>query len=183
VLLVAALAQPLAADVRTGQVLRRADTRELVRAYLERTLRPQARVVIEPASPLRFFRRRYVQGFAAPPRTPGELNAGVPSRFIAQLSPARIAAYRAAGYCTVVKMSLVAERARIQRVPAALAYYRALDREARVVFRASPYRPGAAPVPFDFDISTHLYYPSAYERPGPEVTVYRLDDCRQGYGR
>ena len=40
--------------------------------------------------------------------------------------------------------------------------------------------PGARPVPFDFDFSTHLYYPGAYQRPGPDVTIYRLRGCGPG---
>ena len=35
---------------------------------------------------------------------------------------------------------------------------------------------------FDFDQSTHLYYPAVYHRPGPEVRVYRLNRCVQGVG-
>ena len=59
------------------------------------------------------------------------------------------------------------------RAPHAVAYYRALARAGEVVYRASPYRPGARPVAFNFDWSFD-YYPLSYARPGPEVTVYRL---------
>ena len=45
----------------------------------------------------------------------------------------------------------------------------------------SPYKPGADPVPFNFDLS-YNYYPGAYERPGPTVRIYRLRDCQQAYG-
>jgi hypothetical protein len=38
-------------------------------------------------------------------------------------------------------------------------------------------------VPFDFDRSTHLYYDRGFERSGPEVTLHRLRDCREGHGR
>ena len=41
------------------------------------------------------------------------------------------------------------------------------------MFRASPYAPGAKPVKFDFDWSFD-YYPLAYHRPGPVMTIYRL---------
>jgi hypothetical protein len=58
-------------------------------------------------------------------------------------------------------------------VPQAIAYYRALARDGEVVFRASPYASGAGPVAFNFDWSFD-YYPLAYHRPGPEMTVYRL---------
>ena len=38
-----------------------------------------------------------------------------------------------------------------------------------------------APPGFSFDLS-YSYYSPAYERPGPEVRVYRLQDCVQRYG-
>jgi hypothetical protein len=81
-----------------------------------------------------------------------------------------------------VTMSLIRDRAIRGGNAEIAAYYRRLDRESRVVFRASPYRRGARPVPFDFDFSTHLYEPAAYERPGPDIAVHRLSDCRQGTG-
>jgi hypothetical protein len=58
-------------------------------------------------------------------------------------------------------------------VPNALRYYDELRRRGRVVFRATPYDDGARTVPFSFDFSFN-YHPLAYERPGPEIVVYRL---------
>jgi hypothetical protein len=58
-------------------------------------------------------------------------------------------------------------------VPQAIAYYSELARRAQVAYRVSPYSPGQGPVPFGFDWSFD-YYPLAYERPGPQVSVYRL---------
>jgi hypothetical protein len=150
-----------------------------MRSYLERTLPAKANVVVEPAIPLGFFGGRFTEGFGPPPKT--EANRyGTPTRFIRELRPARIDRYRAAGFCVVVVMSDIRERAAGRRK--AVAYYDRLARESEVVFRASPFRAGADPVAFDFDQSTHLYYPRAFERPGPSVTVYRLDRCREGAG-
>jgi hypothetical protein len=171
------LAQPVIADVRTGTVLDREDTRELTRDFMAGRLPAGTRVVVEPAVPIGFFGGRYTEGFGPPPKTPRN-QAGSPTRFIRSLSARRVDRYRRAGYCVVVVMSLVRDRALAGGRPAVAAYYRRLARESRVLFHVSPYRPGARPVPFDFDFSTHLYYPRAYERPGPEVTVYRLDHCR-----
>ncbi len=47
------------------------------------------------------------------------------------------------------------------------------------MFRASPYARGAGAVAFGFDWSFD-YYPLAYERPGPYMTVYRLRGGRCG---
>lgn len=176
----AVVAQPLLADLRTGRAFGRPDTRELAREHLLRTLPPDARVVVEPGVPRRFFDGRLTVGFKAPPRR--LVSGGTPQRFILSLEPPRIDAYRRAGYCTVVVLSTVRDRAAGDGVAPALAYYRRLESESRVVFRASPFRAGAAPPGFNFDWSTHLYYPRAYERPGPEVVVRRLDRCRQAAG-
>ena len=54
-----------------------------------------------------------------------------------------------------------------------MAYYRALAAQGEVVYRDSPYHRGARPVAFGFDWSFN-YYPLAYYRPGPYMTVYRL---------
>jgi hypothetical protein len=50
------LAQPLAADVRSGIVLGRDDTRQQVRDYLSREFAPELRVSVEPAVPGRWYR-------------------------------------------------------------------------------------------------------------------------------
>ena len=179
-LLAVVLAQPLAADIRTARLFGNDDTRQMTRDYLLSTLPHNARVVVEPAVPPRYFDGRLTLGFRAPPRA--LVSGGTPQRFILSLEPSRIDAYRRAGYCTVLTFSTVAGRALQDRVEPAIAYYRRLERESRVVFRASPYRPEAERPPFHFDWSTHLFQPAAFVRPGPEIVVRRLDDCRQGVG-
>ncbi|HWT22159.1 MAG TPA: glycosyltransferase family 39 protein, partial [Solirubrobacteraceae bacterium] len=179
-LLAAVMAQPIAADLRTGNLLNRDDTRVLARQFLFDTLPHRARIVVEPSAPRGFFHGRVVRGFKAPPT---ELVAGgTPQRFILMLEPSLIEKYRQAGYCTVITFSAVRGRAEMDRVPLALAYYRKLMRESTLVFAADPYEEGAKAPPFDFDQSTHLYYPGVFHRPGPEVRVYRLDACEQGVG-
>jgi len=61
--------------------------------------------------------------------------------------------------------------------PGPAAYYRALEERAEVAFHASSYRPGEGPVPFNFDWASNLY-PFAFERPGGDVTIYRLQGGR-----
>jgi hypothetical protein len=177
VLIAAVIAQPVAADLHTARVMGRTDTRQMARDFLFARLAPGERIVVEPAFPVGYFGRRFEVGFGPPPKTP-TFQAGSVGRFIVSLRPRRIDRYRRAGHCTVVSTSDVRDRARARRDPNIEAYYRRLARESRVLFRASPYRRGAAPVPFDFDLSTHLYEPRAYERPGPLVTIHRLRDCR-----
>jgi tetratricopeptide (TPR) repeat protein len=89
--------------------------------------------------------------------------------------------YRRFGYCLVVTFGVVRERALETGDPDVRAYYRRLERESSVLRRFSPYDRGAKPVPFNFDLSFN-YYPTAYHRPGPVATVYRLRHCTQRYG-
>jgi hypothetical protein len=91
------------------------------------------------------------------------------------LYPALIDRYVERGYCWVVVGSTQRGRADAQPavVPRAIEYYRALERRSTLAYEASPYRPGAGPVKFNFDW-TFDYYPLAYDRPGPVMQVYRL---------
>ena len=85
--------------------------------------------------------------------------------------------YARAGYCHVVTGSTQYGRALTEpdEVPQAIRYYDELERRADVVYRVSPR--GEAPVRrFSFDFSFNSY-PLDYERPGPEIVIYRLRDC------
>jgi hypothetical protein len=103
------------------------------------------------------------------------------SAYHAVLRPSVIDDYRLYGYCLVMTVNVVRDRALETGDPQARAYYERLERDAELVREFSPYKPGADPVPFSFDLS-YNYYPRAYERPGPTVRIYRLRDCDQGYG-
>jgi hypothetical protein len=183
-LVLIAIAQPLAADARSAAVLGKTDTRQIARTWLVDNNPSALRVVIEPAVPARYYRQQgrgglqgrkaFVRGFA---KHQAETRVQYPSL----LKPEYIDAYRKAGFCLVMTMSLIEGRAVNAKLPAALAYYDRLRRESDVVFHVSPYKPGAKPPRFDFDFS-YNYYPSAFHRPGPEVTIYKLHDCKQGFG-
>jgi dolichyl-phosphate-mannose-protein mannosyltransferase len=206
----AVLAQPLAADIRSARALGREDTLNQARAFLDDRFAPGLRVSIEPAVPGRYFRSNpegtppawlsrceQREGWTEPGwsyvaqdgrrvceqykpglfvRPDGGVRA---SAYGSVLGPEVIDDLRLYGYCHVMTVNVVRERA--ERNPQARAYYERLERESRLLREFSPYREGADPVPFDFDLSYNLY-PSAYERPGPTVRVYRLDDCEQAYG-
>jgi 4-amino-4-deoxy-L-arabinose transferase-like glycosyltransferase len=206
------LIQPLAADVRSAQVLGREDTLSQARAWLDERYPPELRVAVEPAVPGRWFRStpegrnppwlsrcsrrddwtepgwayagedgrrmcvQYKPGLFA--RPDGGVRA---SAFHTVLSPEVIDDLRLYGYCLVMTVNTVRERALETGDPEARAYYERLARESRVVAEFSPYDAGADPVPFSFDLSYNSY-PPEYERPGPTVRIHRLDDCRQAYG-
>lgn len=189
-LIVAVVAQPLVADLRTGALLRNDDTREIARRFMLEQLPSGTRMVVDPAIrkaydlPLlgilpREGEPRFRTGFGAPPkpRLTDRPAPGRTTRFIEDLEPERIDRYRAAGYCVVVTYDWMRERARISGLDEGVAYFDRLEREATVIFRADPYDEGEGPVEFDFDQSTHLYHPAEFERPGPEVVIYKLDRC------
>jgi hypothetical protein len=179
-----AVAQGLLADVRSARVLGREDTRQIARQWLVDHYPSSLRAVIEPAVPARYYRRQgrgglhglkaFVRGFA-------KHQAETRVQYPALLKPSYIESYRRAGFCVVMTMSLIRGRAENAKLPKALSYYDELARQSKVVYHLSPYKQGAKPVRFDFDYS-YNYYPSAFERPGPEITIYRLRNCKQKYG-
>jgi 4-amino-4-deoxy-L-arabinose transferase-like glycosyltransferase len=187
------LIQPLAADVRTMQVLGREDTRQIARDWLVSHFPQSLRIVIEPAVQTDYFllppgertgARQFVQGFVRDLRRQQKIDAplGADTTYAATLTPSNIDDYRSAGFCLVMTNSLTRGRAENAHVPKALAYYRRLERESTHLLHLSPFKPGRAPVPLHFDFS-YNYYPTAYERPGGIVDVYRLKDCKQQEGR
>jgi len=103
------------------------------------------------------------------------------SAYHAVLGPQVIDDYRLYGYCLVMTVNVVRDRALESGDRRARAYYARLERDSELVREFSPYKKGADPVPFSFDLS-YNYYPGAYERPGPTVRIYRLRDCEQAYG-
>jgi Dolichyl-phosphate-mannose-protein mannosyltransferase len=204
------LAQPLLADVRSARALGREDTLNQARDFLDEHFPPELRVSIEPAVPGRYFRSNPEgtpppwlsrceerEGWTEPGwsyvaengrRVCAQYKPGLfvrpdggvrASAYGAVLSPSVVDDLRLYGYCHVMTVNVVRERA--ERRPQARAYYARLERESTLVREFSPYGEDAEPVPFDFDLSYNLY-PSAYERPGPTVRIYRLDDCEQAYG-
>ncbi|HWX96714.1 MAG TPA: glycosyltransferase family 39 protein [Solirubrobacteraceae bacterium] len=197
VLAVAALCgQGLLYSVHSSLVLSRADTRNLTRAWMVGHVPAGSRIVVEPVVPNgwvadigagtpggepRWLKYPSLRAVVSPTsgRPEGEGRKVRPEDYERTLSPALIAYYEQHGYCWVVSGSTQSGRALAdpRAVPQAIAYYRALARQARAVYRVSPYRSGQGPVPFGFDWSFD-YYPLAYERPGPQMVVYRLSGGR-----
>jgi hypothetical protein len=200
VLVAGTLAQGLAHSVHAGLVLSRADTRSLTRAWMLGHIPAHARIVVEPVSPNEWANeaRAGTSTASNPPRwrkypsevsrvsasgalEPNTLRKVGIEEYERTLAPALIGYYVSNGYCWVVSGSTQSGRAFADpaAVPHAIAYYRALAAQGEVVYRSSPYEPGQGPVAFGFDWSFD-YYPLAYERPGPQMTIYRLHGGRCG---
>jgi hypothetical protein len=188
VLATALLAQGLVYSVHSGAVLARADTRTRTREWMLAHIPAGAPIVVEPVSPNGWGTRwnkypskisRIAPGGAL--LAPGEEHEVGIEDYERTLAPALLGYYERHGYCWVVSASAESGRAFADpgAVPEAIAYYRALADQGRVVFRASPYARGHAAVAFNFDWSFD-YYPLAYDRPGPAMTVYQLHGGRCG---
>ncbi len=195
---VALLGQGLVYSIHSGLVLSRADTRNQARAWMVAHVPLGSKIVVEPVVP-----DSWVQDIGHPTATttdgrrwkkypalrsviaPDGTLLATPGPVIniedyeRTLSPALIGLYERQGYCWVVSGSTQSGRAVAdpKEVPLAVAYYQALARSARVVYRASPYGSGQGPVKFNFDW-TFDYYPLAYHRPGPDMTIYQLTGGR-----
>ena len=95
------LVQPLAADIRSAQVLGRDDTRQQARDWIERTYPPELRASVEPAvpgagsarTPMARCRRGCRAARAAPagPRPAGPTRARAGARSASQYKPGLVA--------------------------------------------------------------------------------------------
>jgi 4-amino-4-deoxy-L-arabinose transferase-like glycosyltransferase len=192
---VAVCGQGFVYSLHGGLVTARADTRNLTRAWMVANVPAGKKIVVEPVVP-----DQWAQDIGNPlpiipngnrwnkyplsrslidPKTGARLpDPGVVVNiedFERVLRPELVSLFEQQGYCWVVVGSTQRGRAEAQPnvVPNALAYYRELEKHAKVVYHASPYSKGQGPVQFNFDW-TFNYYPLAYNRPGPEMTVYKL---------
>jgi 4-amino-4-deoxy-L-arabinose transferase-like glycosyltransferase len=196
VIVVVLCVQGLLYSVHSSLVLSRADTRNLTRTWMVAHVPAGSRIVVEPVVPNAWVSDSGRAGSGSEPRwvkyaslrTAIDPASGALERegrkvraedYERTLSPALLAYYERRGYCWVVTGSTQSGRAFADpsAVPQAIAYYRALARQASVAYAASAYRRGHAPVPFGFDWSFD-YYPLAYSRPGPAMTMYRLHGGR-----
>ncbi|HEY1539649.1 MAG TPA: glycosyltransferase family 39 protein [Solirubrobacteraceae bacterium] len=201
VLVVLALcAQGFVYSLHNGLVTSRQDTRNLARDWMVAHIPAGTKIVVEPVVP-----DLWAQDIGSPtPGVPGgyrwnkfssskstiDPKTGRPfpdglaqlvniEDFEKVLTPSLVTTYEDEGYCWVVVGSTQRGRAEAdpQAVPRALAYYRTLERNATVAHVDSPYSKGKGPVRFNFDW-TFDYYPLAYDRPGPVMTIYHLEHGR-----
>jgi Dolichyl-phosphate-mannose-protein mannosyltransferase len=186
--------QGLLYSLHLGRVLSRPDTRNLARQWMVANVKPHSRIVVEPVVP-----DAWAQDLGHPyaGTANGDRWAKFPTSrtnvahdgrivlgageivniedYERELQPGLIDLYEQKGYCYVVSGSTQRGRAEAQpgAVPKAIAYYDELERRADKVAEFSPYKRGDGPVGFNFDWSFD-FYPMAYQRPGPVMTVYRL---------
>jgi hypothetical protein len=165
--------QGLWTSVRVDSVLAHTDTRTQARQWIEQNVPPNSGLVVEPAVfPADFLK-------VGTPRQPYRLYPLKPpfQAYEKHLSPALLAQYRRQGYCYVLVASYQHDRGLNARFKDARAYYKALAAQSQLVARFSPYRFGAKPVRFNFDLS-YNFVPRAYRLPGPLLELHRLNGCQ-----
>ncbi len=190
-------AQGLVFAVHNDVVLARADTRQVARDWMVEHVPAGSRVVIEPVMPDSWasdpgtaLRGTTGNGarWAKWPTSRSRLNKdGTPRKgglgpivkledYERTLFPQLVKQYADRGYCTVLTGSTQFGRALAEpeKVPLAIKYYDELKRRGRVAF--------AEPQPdrtFSFDFSFNSY-PLSFDRPGPEIVIYRLHGGKCG---
>ena len=191
-------AQGAVLSLHNDRVLAREDTRNAARDWMVANIPEGSKVVVEPVFPDQWAsdpgdpsrvtgngtRWRKWPTSRSQVNNDGTIREG-PGRTVKledyerTTRPALVRAYVRGGYCWVVTGSTQTGRAfaEPEQVPNALRYYDLLRRRSDVVYRASPLKQGAGPVPFSFDASFN-FSPLAYARPGPEIVIRRLRGCR-----
>ena len=185
-------------SLHSGLVTSREDTRNIARDWMVLNVPAGTKIVVEPVVPDQWAQdignpspitsngnrwnkyplsRRIDPATGAP--VPGAAGVVNIEDFERVLNPEFIDVFEQQAYCWVVVGSTQRGRAEAEpeKVPGALRYYEELERRSKVAYTVSPYSKGKGPVGFNFDWSFN-YYPLAYNRPGPDMTVYRLQGGR-----
>jgi hypothetical protein len=194
--------QGLVFSVHNDLVLARDDTRMIARRWMQEHIPAGTKIVMEPIAPDQWAHDAGHPLFGDPPLGTGSgarWNKYSTSRscyfngklrevagtdcpvvkledYERTLRPALIGSYERGGFCWVITGSTQYGRAFADPdvVPPALDYYAELSKRGDQVFHVSP--SGDAKSGFSFDFSFN-YYPLEYDRPGPEIVIYRLRDC------
>jgi hypothetical protein len=202
VLTVLLLAQGLVFSVHNDVLLARDDTRMEVRRWMVDNIPPGAKIVVEPIAPDQWAMDVGRPLFEAAGGTGSgnrwnkwrtsrsciendgtEITSGACrvvklEDYERTTRPELVESYRKGGFCWVITGSTQFGRAYADpdAVPNAPRYYDELRERGDVVYRINPRGQESGRLPFSFDYSFN-YYPLTYERPGPEIVVYRLRDC------
>jgi hypothetical protein len=201
VAVLAVLAQGLVLVVHNDVVLTREDTRSETRDWMVRNIPARTTIVVEPVVPREWYADGAVvkdgsrEGYRWERLTrTGEEKQALIRKYPKLRSNIRRAAdfanygftlfpgmldfYRQKGACWIVSGSL--QRGRVMnnpgRVPQAVRYYRALDRQADVTFESRAFDGPDAVDYFQYDMAFN-FGGLRYDRPGPTMRVYRLRDC------
>ncbi|MFT4035608.1 MAG: glycosyltransferase family 39 protein, partial [Patulibacter sp.] len=198
-------AQGIVYSTHSTVILGRDDTRTQAREWMFKTVPPGVKIVLEPIVPSawiqpigknekqgRFGGDQWVKYAVGKSQIDPKTGSFTPDGkavlvsvedFERVLRDDLVGKYASGGFCLVVVGSTQRGRAEAEpnEVPDALRYYEKLEQSSSVIARFSPFKQGKH-VPFSFDWS-FLYFPLKYERPGPEITIYRLRGGKCGTGK
>lgn len=199
VAVIALCGQGLVYSLHSGLVLSREDTRNLAREWMVANVPVGEKIAVEPVvpdawasdvgdpSPVTGTGRRWVKEPVTrsyiDPETGRELDRSGPGVVVniedyqRIVRPELVDEWEEQGVCYVVSGSTQRGRGEVEpgKVPNAAPFYAALENQGEIVYQASPYVEGRGPVEFNFDFAFN-FYPLAYYRPGPEMTIYRLPE-------
>jgi len=197
------LAQGLVWSIHNDVVLTREDTRSQARDWMVRNIPARATIVVEPMMPKEWYadgarlpdprsregyrwnrlvrtgadKRRLIRRY---PKLKGKISRAADfANNGYTLFPGLLDFYREKGACWIVSGSMQSGRVMNdpRRVPEAVRYYRALERQSDLLFSAQPFDGPEAKHYFQYDMAFN-FGQLRYHRPGPAIRVYRLRDCR-----
>ncbi|MEI7889618.1 MAG: glycosyltransferase family 39 protein [Actinomycetes bacterium] len=180
--------QGVMASIHLDTVLSQPDTRASARTWMLDNIPKGSKVVIEPGVVPQAWTRdlsRAQVGIKGTPRwgtwPSSQWHIDSADKYPGVLHRALLKNYTALGWCWVVTSSL--QRGRVEReptkAPGGISFYRSLFAHGTLAYKVTPWSPRSTDLPFSFDDS-YNYRPSAYIRPGPVVSVYRLHGGKCG---
>jgi Dolichyl-phosphate-mannose-protein mannosyltransferase len=188
----------LVLTVHNDLVLSKQDTRSAAREWMVEHIPAGTQIAVEPLVPKEWYAdgarlpdptkrtgyrwQRFVRTSADAKRLakqfPGARRKADFANYVATVFPGQIDFLRSKGVCWIVSGSTQSGRAfnNPERVPQAIKYYKALNREADLRYRIAPFAGPKADNYFQYDYAVD-FAPLRFSRPGPTMRVYQLRNC------
>lgn len=201
VAVLAVLAQGLVLVIHNDVVLTREDTRSEARDWMVENIPARTTIVVEPVVPREWYADGAVvqdgsrAGYrwerltrtgedkkaliAKFPKLEGKIKRAADfANYGFTVFPGMLDFYREKGACWIVSGSLQSGRVfnNPGRVPEAVKYYRALERQSDLKFEAKAFDGPGSKHYFQYDMAFN-FGQLRYDRPGPSMRIYRLRDC------
>ncbi|CAB4941926.1 unannotated protein [freshwater metagenome] len=201
VAVLAVLAQGLVLVIHNDVVLTREDTRSEARDWMVDNIPARTTIVVEPMVPREWYadgavvqdgsragyrwerltrtgedKKALIRKY---PRLEGRIKRSADfANYGFTVFPGMLDFYREKGACWIVSGSLQTGRVfnNPGRVPDAIRYYRALERQSDLAFESRPFEGAGSKHYFQYDMAFN-FGQLRYHRPGPSIRVYRLKDC------
>jgi hypothetical protein len=196
------LAQGLVLVVHNDVVLTREDTRTTARKWMVENIPARTTIVVEPVVPREWYadaavlQSKYSRAgyrwerltrtgddkralIKKHPRLASKIRRAADfANHGFTLFPGMLDFYREKGACWIVSGSLQSGRVMNNpgRVPEAVKYYRALEKQSDLRFEIDPFDGPEAKDYFQYDMAFN-FGQLRYERPGPSMRIFRLRDC------